>query len=64
MQPQIKRIRLDDTSGAASSGYRVIEVRESREVHQAWYDNHVAPNLPAGMEPIPVGYVELLFAVP
>lgn len=30
----------------------------------AWYDNHVAPNLPAGMGPISVDYVELLFAVP
>jgi heme-degrading monooxygenase HmoA len=43
-------------SGAASSGYRVIEVWESREEHQAWYDDHVAPNLLPGMVPIPFGY--------
>ena len=51
-------------SGAASSGYRVIEVWDSREAHQAWYDNHVAPNLPPGMGPIPFEYIELLLAVP
>ena len=51
-------------SGAASSGYRVIEVWESRDDHQAWYDNHVAPNLPPGMRPIPFEYIELLLAAP
>ena len=50
-------------SGAASSGYRVIEVWESREDHQAWYDDHVAPNLPPGIGPIPFEYVEMLLAV-
>ena len=40
---------MSHLSGAASSGYRVIEVWESRKAHQAWYDNHVAPNLPPGM---------------
>lgn len=51
-------------SGAASSGYRVIEVWDSKEDHQAWYDNQVAPNLPPGMAPIPFEYVELLLTVP
>lgn len=51
-------------SGAASSGYRVIEVWESRDDHQAWYDNHVAPNLPPGMGSIPFEYIELLLAAP
>ena len=51
-------------SGAASSGYRVIEVWESQEAHQAWYDNHVAPNLSPGMGPIPFEYIDLLLAVP
>ena len=51
-------------SGAASSGYRVIEVWESREDHQAWYDDHVAPNLPPGIGPIPFEYVEMLLASP
>jgi hypothetical protein len=54
---------VSQISGAASSGYR-IEVWESREDHQAWYDDHVAPNLPPGMGPIPFGYVEMLLAVP
>jgi hypothetical protein len=35
-----------------------------REARQAWYDNHVAPNLPPGMGPIPFEYIELLAAVP
>lgn len=51
-------------SGAASSGYRVIEVWESQEDHQAWYDDHVAPNLPPGMAAVPFEYVELLLTVP
>jgi hypothetical protein len=37
-------------SGAASSGYRVIEVWESREAWQTWFDGHVAPKLPPGTE--------------
>jgi hypothetical protein len=61
---QSSQIWVPGSSGAASSGCRVIEVRESREAHQAWYDDHVAPNLPAGIGPIAVDYVELLFAVP
>ena len=51
-------------SGPASSGYRVIEVWESREAHQVWYDNHIAPNLPPGSEPVPFEYAELLLATP
>ena len=50
-------------SGASSSGYRVIEVWESREAHQAWYDNHIAPNLPPGMKPT-WEYIDLVLAVP
>jgi heme-degrading monooxygenase HmoA len=50
--------------GAASSGYRVIEVWESREAHQSWYDDHIAPNLPPGMGPVPWEYIDLLLAVP
>jgi heme-degrading monooxygenase HmoA len=51
-------------SGAASSGYRVIEVWESREDHQAWYDNHVSPNLPPGIGPITPEYIDLVAEVP
>lgn len=39
---------ISNRSGAASSGYRVIEVQESREAHRAWYANHIALNLPPG----------------
>jgi len=46
------------------SGYRVIEVWESPEDHQAWYDDHVAQNLPPRMGPNPFEYVEMLLAVP
>jgi heme-degrading monooxygenase HmoA len=51
-------------SGAASTGYRVIEVWESRDDHQAWYDAHVAPNLPPGTEPVPYEYAELSLSLP
>jgi heme-degrading monooxygenase HmoA len=33
-------------SGATPSGYRVIELWGSREAFQAWFDGHIAPNLP------------------
>ncbi len=49
--------------GASSSGYRVIEVWESRDAHQAWFDDHVAPNLPPGIEPT-WEYIDLVHAVP
>ena len=61
---QSSQIWVPGSSGAASSGYRVIEVWESREAHQAWYDKHVAPNLPPGMGPIPFEYIDLLLAAP
>ena len=51
-------------SGAASSGYRVIEVWESGEDHQAWYDDHIVPNLPPGVESVPFEYIDLLLAAP
>jgi heme-degrading monooxygenase HmoA len=50
-------------SGATGSGYRVIEVWESREAHRAWYDDHIAPNLPPGVAPT-WEYVDLVLAVP
>lgn len=46
-------------SGAAQSGYRVIEVWNSPEAHQAWYQSHVAPNLPPGLEPPTPEYIDL-----
>ncbi len=51
-------------SGASATGYRVIEVWESREAHQAWYDEKIAPNLPPGMGPIQSEYIDLLLTVP
>lgn len=45
-------------SGASDSGYRVIEVFESRDAHQAWYDTHIARNLPPDME-LKVEYIDL-----
>jgi hypothetical protein len=34
-------------SGATDAGYRVFEVRESPEGHQAWLDGTVKPRRPA-----------------
>jgi heme-degrading monooxygenase HmoA len=51
-------------SGITSSGFRVIEVWESRDAHRAWVDQHINPNLPPGMGPIPTEYVELRLEVP
>ncbi len=55
---------VNHISGAASTGYRVIEVWESREAHQAWHDSHIAPNLPPGMGSIPPEYIDLLLTLP
>ena len=33
--------------------YRVIELWESREAFQEWYESHIAPNLPPGAETTP-----------
>ena len=55
---------VSHVSGATGSGYRVIEVWESRGAHQSWYDNHIAPNLPPGMGTIPPEYIDLVLALP
>jgi heme-degrading monooxygenase HmoA len=55
---------VSHSSGASSSGYRVVEVWESREAHRAWYDDHVAPNLPPGMGPIPAEYIDVVLSLP
>jgi hypothetical protein len=50
--------------GAPERGARpIIDVWESREAHQAWFDDHIAPNLPPGMEPR-WEYIDLVLAVP
>jgi heme-degrading monooxygenase HmoA len=46
-------------SGTTSSGYRVIEVWDSRDDWQAWYEGHIVPNLPPGAEPNPPEFFEL-----
>lgn len=55
---------VSHTSGASNSGYRVIEVWDSREAHQAWFDDHVAPNLPPDMGSIPVEYIDVVMSLP
>jgi len=55
---------VSHVSGLTSTGTRVVEVWQTREAHQAWYDEHIAPNLPPGMGPIPAEYVDLRFEVP
>jgi heme-degrading monooxygenase HmoA len=46
-------------SGAASSGYRVIELWDSREDCQAFAESSIAPNLPPGTELPPLEFFEL-----
>ncbi len=50
-------------SGATGSGYRVIELWDSREDYQAWYDGHIVPNLPPGVEPAPPEFFDLYFEI-
>ena len=51
---------LGHWSGATDSGYRVVEVWESAEAHQAWLEGTVKPSLPPGAEPVAPAYIELL----
>jgi len=50
-------------SGAAGSGYRVIELWDSREDCQAFADGNIAPNLPPGGELPPMEFFELNFEI-
>jgi hypothetical protein len=50
-------------SGATSSGYRAIELWDSREDCQAFADAKIAPNLPPGMQPPRLEFFELNFEV-
>jgi heme-degrading monooxygenase HmoA len=54
---------VSHASGVSPTGYQVVEVWESREAHQAWFDTHIAPNLPPGLMPTWV-YTDLVIAVP
>jgi heme-degrading monooxygenase HmoA len=46
-------------SGAASSGYRVTEMWDSREDCQAFFDSNIVPNFPPGIEPPQLEFFEL-----
>ncbi|MGO9887714.1 MAG: hypothetical protein ACLP0L_07375 [Solirubrobacteraceae bacterium] len=50
-------------SGAANSGYRVIELWDSRENCQAFADGNIAPNLPPGSGLPPMEFFELNFEI-
>jgi hypothetical protein len=50
-------------SGATSTGYRVMELWDSREDCQAFADGNFAPNLPPGAELPPMEFFELTFEV-
>ncbi|WP_076262939.1 antibiotic biosynthesis monooxygenase family protein [Intrasporangium flavum] len=51
-------------SGPTDTGFRVVEVWDTKESHQDWYDHHVAPNLPPGMAATPPEYIELMLTLP
>ena len=50
---------VSHVSGATQSGYRVVEVWDSAEAHQSWYEDQVAPSLPPGLEPTAPEYIDL-----
>lgn len=50
-------------SGATSSGYRVIELWDSREDCQAFADGKIAPKLPPGSALPPLEFFELNFEI-
>ena len=46
--------------GTTDAGYRVIEVWDSREAWQAWFDGTIKPNLPPGATVDEPTFTELL----
>jgi hypothetical protein len=46
-------------SGAASSGYRVTELWDSREDCQEFFDRYIVPNFPPGIEPPHLEFFDL-----
>jgi hypothetical protein len=50
---------LGHWSGTTDNGICAIELWESPEAHQAWFDSTIKPNLPPGVEP-PQFYVHVL----
>lgn len=55
---------VSHVSGATSTGYRVIEVWESREAHQSWVESVILPNMPPDAPPPTTEYIDLLVTVP
>jgi len=55
---------VSHVSGPTDTGFRVVEVWDRKESHQAWYDHHVAPNLPPGLSATPPEYIELVISLP
>lgn len=50
-------------SGVTSSGYRVIELWDSRADCEAFADAKIAPNLPPGASPPRLEFFELNFEI-
>jgi hypothetical protein len=50
-------------SGAASSGYRVTELWDSREDCQAFFDRNIVPNFPPGIAPPHLEFFELTLEI-
>ena len=50
-------------SGQTETGYRVIELWESRDAWQDWYDGTVKPNLPSSVEPTEPTFIDLVAEV-
>jgi heme-degrading monooxygenase HmoA len=54
---------VSHASGAADSGYRVIEVWESRDAHEDWVEKVILPNMPPGAPPPTIEYIDLVAAL-
>ena len=50
-------------SGAAESGYRVIELWESRDAWQEWFDGTITSSLPPGIEATEPAFIDLAVEV-
>jgi hypothetical protein len=46
-------------SGETETGYRVIELWDSREAWQAWFNGTIEPNLPPGTQLPPPTFIAL-----
>ena len=55
---------VSHVSGATGSGVRVVEVWETPDHHRAWLEDHIRPNLPPGVVPGPIEYIEVALTVP